>query len=312
MPRDAENDFAYDYLPKLDVPAYDVLRAFELMHKGKMNGYFCQGFNPLLSFPNKGKITAALSQAQIPGHHGSAGDRDGAVLGKSRRVQPSIRRASRPRCSSCRRPASPRTRARSSTRRAGCNGTWAGGRPSRRSQDRHLDHGADLPSPARALPEGGRRLPRSDPQSHWPYKIPAIPTPEEIAKEINGYACVDIMDAGGPERCCAGKLLDGFAQLRDDGTTACGCWIYSGCFTEKGNKMARRDDRSGRPGRHAKWAFSWPANRRILYNRAAPTSPASRGTRAQAHRVERQPLGRDRRARHRPTAKPATASDPSS
>ena len=46
-----ENDFAYDWLPKLDVPAYDVLRAFELMHQGKMNGYFCQGFNPLLSLP---------------------------------------------------------------------------------------------------------------------------------------------------------------------------------------------------------------------------------------------------------------------
>ena len=49
----AENDWAYNYLPKLDVPAYDVLRAFELMHQGKMNGYFCQGFNPLLSFPNR-------------------------------------------------------------------------------------------------------------------------------------------------------------------------------------------------------------------------------------------------------------------
>ena len=44
----AENDWAYHYLPKLDVPAYDLMRAFELMHNGKMNGYFCQGFNPLL------------------------------------------------------------------------------------------------------------------------------------------------------------------------------------------------------------------------------------------------------------------------
>ena len=58
----AENSFAYDWLPKLDVPGYDVLRAFELMHEGKMNGYFCQGFNPLLSFPNRRKITAALSK----------------------------------------------------------------------------------------------------------------------------------------------------------------------------------------------------------------------------------------------------------
>src|SRR5262249_34586032 len=48
----ADNNWAYDYLPKLDV-TYDVLRAFDLMFQGKMNGYICQGFNPLLSFPNR-------------------------------------------------------------------------------------------------------------------------------------------------------------------------------------------------------------------------------------------------------------------
>ena len=53
----AENSFAYDWLPKLDVPGYDILRTFELMHEGKVNGYFCQGFNILLSAPNRRKIT---------------------------------------------------------------------------------------------------------------------------------------------------------------------------------------------------------------------------------------------------------------
>ena len=48
-------------------------------------------------------------------------------------------------------------------------------------------------------------------------------------------------DAGGAVALRAGQLLDGFAQLRDDGTTASGCWIYSGCWTERGNMMARRD-----------------------------------------------------------------------
>ena len=61
----AENQWAYDYLPKLDVPQYDVLRSFELMHQGKMNGYFCQGFNPLLSFPNKKKIAEALGKLKF-------------------------------------------------------------------------------------------------------------------------------------------------------------------------------------------------------------------------------------------------------
>ena len=58
----AENDWAYDYIPKLDRPMYDVLQTFELMHQGKLTGYFCQGFNPLLAFPNREKITASLSK----------------------------------------------------------------------------------------------------------------------------------------------------------------------------------------------------------------------------------------------------------
>lgn len=68
----------------------------------------------------------------------------------------------------------------------------------------------------------------------------------------------------------AGQQLSGFAQLKDDGTTACGCWVYSGCFTERGNQMARRDNTDpGDRGIAPNWAWAWPANRRILYNRAS-------------------------------------------
>ncbi len=67
-----------------------------------------------------------------------------------------------------------------------------------------------------------------------------------------------------------GKQVAGFAQLRDDGSTASGCWIYAGCFNENGNNMARRDTSDpDDAGFYPKWAFSWPANRRILYNRAS-------------------------------------------
>ena len=60
-----ENDWAYDWLPKLDVPTYDILRAFEMMHQGKMNLYFCQGFNPLMAFPDKNKIRDALGKLKL-------------------------------------------------------------------------------------------------------------------------------------------------------------------------------------------------------------------------------------------------------
>ena len=81
------NDFAYDWLPKLDVAGYDLLRAFELMHQGKMNGYLCQGFNPLLSLPQPEEVHGRALEAEVPSHDGSAGDRDCPVLGESRRVQ---------------------------------------------------------------------------------------------------------------------------------------------------------------------------------------------------------------------------------
>src|SRR5262249_13805385 len=61
----AENDWAFNYLPKLDVPSYDVLRAFDLMKNGKMNVYFCQGFNPLQAFPNKAKLAEALAKLKL-------------------------------------------------------------------------------------------------------------------------------------------------------------------------------------------------------------------------------------------------------
>jgi formate dehydrogenase major subunit len=64
--------------------------------------------------------------------------------------------------------------------------------------------------------------------------------------------------------------VDGFSQLTDDGKTACGCWIYSGCYTEAGNMMARRDTSDpADAGLAPKWSWAWPVNRRILYNRAS-------------------------------------------
>jgi formate dehydrogenase major subunit len=90
----------------------------------------------------------------------------------------------------------------------------------------------------------------------WDYQNPLSPSLEEVAREING-------------RDAAGKQLAGFAALADDGSTACGNWIYAGSFTESGNQMARRgqEDPTGL-GLYANWAWNWPANRRILYNRA--------------------------------------------
>ena len=88
-----------------------------------------------------------------------------------------------------------------------------------------------------ALRGGGRRVPRPDPQSDLALQpMPDEPTAEEIAQGdqrhgARGRARPDRPDQDRWSR--PGKQVDGFAQLTDDGKTACGCWIYSGCYTEK-------------------------------------------------------------------------------
>ncbi|MCL5951439.1 MAG: formate dehydrogenase-N subunit alpha [Chloroflexi bacterium] len=85
------------------------------------------------------------------------------------------------------------------------------------------------------------------------------PVVEAITKEINGYTW--------PDR----NQIAGFADLKDDGSTACGCWIYTGVYPTNDHNQARsrKNDGPDGPGTHLGWGFAWPANRRILYNRAS-------------------------------------------
>jgi len=96
------------------------------------------------------------------------------------------------------------------------------------------------------------------------YNDPKKPELAEIAKEINGK---DLL---------TGSQMTSFANLKADGTTTAGDWIYVGSFTDAGNLMKRRNgvqdpaknDPTGM-GFYPTWAWSWPANRRVLYNRAS-------------------------------------------
>jgi formate dehydrogenase major subunit len=86
------------------------------------------------------------------------------------------------------------------------------------------------------------------------------PSAEAIVKEINGYE----VETGAP--------VPGFAELKADGSTACGCWIYSGIYADGVNQARRREPGDlDAPGGWVspEWAWAWPANRRLLYNRAS-------------------------------------------
>jgi formate dehydrogenase major subunit len=104
----------------------------------------------------------------------------------------------------------------------------------------------------------------------WNYADPLHRSFVELAKEINGRALADVTDPGTNQSVKAGQQLPGFALLKDDGSTLCGNWLYSGSWTEAGAMSQRRgtEDPSGL-GIYPNWAWSWPANRRVMYNRAS-------------------------------------------
>jgi formate dehydrogenase major subunit len=119
--------------------------------------------------------------------------------------------------------------------------------------------------------EGGA-LPEQVLNVTWPYTNPVQPDLGEVLKEINGKALVDIPDPKDKTKMIrtAGQQLENFGQLQDDGSTACGNWLHLGVYTEAGNNAQRRSiaDPTGL-GMYHNWAFSWPANRRVMYNRAS-------------------------------------------
>ena len=266
-----ENHWGYEYLPKLD-KGYDMLQTFELMSQGKMNGYICQGFNPLAAAPNKAKMNASLAKLKYLvimdplatetsefwrnfGEHNDVdsskiqtevfrlpttcfAEEDGALVNSARWLQ----------------------------------WHWKGAEPPGEARS-DLQIMGELYTRLRALykTEGGA-FPDPIVNLYWPYARPASPTPEELAKEYSGRALKELTDPKNPTVVTrkAGEQLAGFAELRDDGSTLSGCWLFCGAWGPAGNLMARRDnsDPTG-IGQTLNWAYAWPANRRVMYNRAS-------------------------------------------
>ena len=220
----AQNRWAFDYLPKID-KLYDVLQAFELMNQGKLNGYLCQGFNPVGSFPNKKKIVAGLSKlkflvtidplatetAEFWRNHGELNDVQTAG------IQTTVFRL-------------PGTCFAEETGALVNSGRWlqwhykGADPPGEARGDAEII--ADLFVRIRALyKKDGGAFPDPIVNLAWRYKIPTSPSPEELAMEYNGRALADVTDPKDKTKVLAraGEQLSGFGLLRDDGSTASGC-----------------------------------------------------------------------------------------
>ncbi|CRI67227.1 Formate dehydrogenase, alpha subunit (fragment, part 2) [Thiocapsa sp. KS1] len=267
----AENNWAYDWLPKLD-KTHDILQVFDDMHAGKMTGYICQGFNPLASAPCKVKVAGALSKlkfmvvidplatdtSEFWQDHGEYNDvdptqiatevfrlpstcfaeEDGSLVSSSRVLQWHWKAASPP--------------AEARADQEIIAGIFL------KLRELYAKDGGTFPDPILNLT--------------WRYKQPHSPSPDELAREFSGRALADVTDPKDATKVLVkkGEQLNGFAELRADGSTACGCWIFAGAWSEKGNLMARRDNADPYGiGQTLDWAWAWPANRRVLYNRAS-------------------------------------------
>ena len=269
-----ENDFCYDWVPKFP-GGFDVMHIFELMHQGKVGGFISQGFNPLATVSNKNKLSAALMKLKylvmidpLESETGEFWQNFGEFNDvKPESIQTEVFRL----------PTACFAEEQGSFTNSSRVAIWkeaAVEPPGEAKVDSEII--AQLFVKLRAMyAKDGGAFPDPILNLDWPYVIPQEPTSSELLKEISGKAIGDVQappDPAAPPAVLvkAGQQVPGFAMLRDDGSTACGNWLYAGAWSEAGNLTARRslEDPTGW-GVYQNFGFSWPANRRILYNRAS-------------------------------------------
>lgn len=269
----AENDYGYAWLPKRDDSAnYAWQLLFDAMYRGELKGFFAWGQNPALSSGNIAKVRESLKNLDwlvavnvYPTEtsefwHGP--DTDPLAVRTEIFQLP---------CAA-------------SMEKEGSvtnSGRWAQWRykavdpPGDALSDSEIMNEIFLAVKALYQADGGAF---SDPIMNlkWDYFDGSEAPARLIAKEINGYYLEDLSETnpdGTTTDRTAGDLVPNFTKLRNDGKTSCGCWIFGGSYNardfETGNLMARRTREISGIGMHKEWAWSWPLNRRIVYNRAS-------------------------------------------
>lgn len=265
-----ETDWAYDYLPKrASADNYSHQHIFVDMHGGKIKGFLALGQNPAVGGPNAKLARAAMQRLdwlvvkdifvtetaevwKAPGTDpktvktevfflpaAPAAEKDGSLTNTMRLIQ------------------------------------W---------HSKAVDPPGDVRSDASFIYDLGLRLKKLYAGSKakkdrpildvtWEYGEVKDPQVELVLKEMNGFATRDILDKEGKLVYKKGQPVKTFAHLTDDGATASGIWIYTGVYPEEGvNKAASRKPATKEDYLAHDWGFAWPANRRVLYNRASADS----------------------------------------
>ncbi len=263
-----DNGWAFDYLPKVD-REYSWTHIWDDMYQGKMKGLMTFGMNSVAIGPNSQKNIDALKKAEwlvvcdiYPDETSEFWKSPGVTADEMKTIKTEVYRL--PGAGFAEKDGTFVNSAR------WLQWKWAAVPP---PGDARLDQEilARIFLKVRDLyrKEGGA-FPDPILNLSWNYTVPENPSLSEVAKELNGRALADVEDKNTGQVIKAGQQLPGFSFLRADGSTASANWIYCGSWTEAGPLMQRRDpaDPSGL-GIHANWGWSWPMNRRVLYNRAS-------------------------------------------
>ncbi len=263
-----ENDFAFQYMPKVD-RNYSWTQIWDNMYRGTVKGMLAFGMNGVAIGPDSQKNIDALKKADFL-VVGEIYPDETSEFWKSPGITPEEMKT-----------------LNTTVYRLPCAG-FAEKDGSMTNSARWLQwKNAAVPPPGAAhldqdivaqiflkvrelYQKDGGKFPDPILNLTWPYVDAQHPALGDLAKEMNGKALADLTDPKTQVTIKKGQQLPGFAWLKEDGTTSCGIWIYCGSWTEAGNQLARRgtEDPSGQ-GIYQNWAWSWPANRRVLYNRAS-------------------------------------------
>lgn len=268
-----DNDFCYSYLPKRDDGQdYSWLMIFDQMYKGKIKGFFSWGQNPACSGANSNKTRKALAKLDWLVTV-NLWDNETASFWRGPGMDPK-----KIKTEVFFLPCASSVEKEGSISNSGRLAQWrykAVNPPGKTLPDAEIMN--ELYFRVKKLYEKEKgAFPEPIVNLTWDYgekdrqgKIKHINI-HLVAKEINGYYLEDVYDKDGKLIGKKGELVPSFVFLRDDGKTSSGNWLYCASYTEKGNMMARRgkEDPTGL-GLYSNWAWCWPLNRRIIYNRAS-------------------------------------------
>jgi formate dehydrogenase major subunit len=255
-----ENDFCFDYLPRIDKD-HSHYRTVADMADNKLEGYFVMGENPAVGSANSRLQRLALAKLKWLVVRDFTEIETAGFWKDSPEIESGELRTEEIGTEVFLMPAAAHTEK---------DGSFTNTQRLLQWHHKAVEPEGDRRSELWFMYHLGRRVkerlagsedPRDRPILDLTWDYPTVgpdqePSAEAVLQEISGF------DGDG-------EPIPDYLPLKDDGSTSCGCWIYAGCFADGINQTARRKPGSEQSWVAPEWAWAWPMNRRIIYNRAS-------------------------------------------